>query len=488
MMAEFRPFLDREARRVHADPGALDGVLRRAERRRTWRRAAAGAVALAIAAGSLGLAYAAFRPDRETVPGGPVPGPSPSPDVPFIEVTNASATDGATEFAAAILSAGGSRAEVVENSDPDAAAAGEAEGGRRTTIFCHPTVEDVALALRDRFFPGAHLQGRIDPESILVAVGDDFIRDNRTMFENFMTARSFMTRRVEGNGAEAFLSDDAARQFAAGTNGLSLYGYTQGGRFSVAALHPGEDGTAVAVVEIVSHGTGVERLTVGDRDPDDGVPEILAAEVGVVPAPALPEVEAFVEGFLEARRLRSGAGTYLGEDARAAYASHERGLDLLGYAAGPGPIDARIVAYVKLSPERHRVAVRFDAGEEDSPVVWETLLIGWLGADRFVVLDAEHGLSRESDPPPPEDPEQAVAAFVLEELDAPYVGTCPERLPHEGGVPEGICSLRFEMGENRAVYRVGPPFSEWLGELELVRDEPGRWTVTRYEPLPLPGE
>jgi hypothetical protein len=491
-MSEFRPFLDREARRVHADPGALEAVLRRAERRRTWRRAAAGAVALAIAGGSLGLAYAAFRPDREARPARePVPGPTPIPQAmpgPSVLVTSASATEGAAEFAAAILTAAGSPPEVVDISYRDSAGAEDAEEAQGTTIFCHPTVEGLAVTLRDRFFPGADLQGRIDPDTIVVAVGDDFIRDNGTMFENFMTVRSFMTRRAEGNGAEAFLSDDAAREFAEGTNGLSLYGYTEGARFWVAALHPGEDDTAVAEVRIVAHGTGSERLTVGDRDPRDGVPEILAAEIGVLPGPALPEVEAFVEGFLDARRLRSGAGAYLGEDARTAYASHEGGLDLLGYAAGPGPVDARIVAYDKLSPDRHRVAVRFDAAGEDSPVVWETLLIGWLGADQFVVLDAERGLARESDSPPPEDPEQAVAAFVLEELDAPYVGTCPEGFGPDGSVPQGICSLRFETGEDRAVYRVGPPFSEWLGEVELARDDTGMWTVTRYEPFPPPGE
>ncbi len=98
-----------------------------------------------------------------------------------------------------------------------------------------------------------------------------------------------------------------------------------------------------------------------------------------------------MEGFLEARRQRSGAGTYLGEDARAAYASHERGLDLLGYAAGPGPVDARIVSYDKLSPDRHRVVIRFNVSGPNTPAVWETLLVGWGGGDVFVVIDAERG-------------------------------------------------------------------------------------------------
>jgi hypothetical protein len=391
-MSEFRPFLDREARQVHSDPGALDAVLRRAERRRTIRRAAAGAVALAIAGGSLGLAYAAFRPDRETGPTGPVPGPTPSvvPSADVIAglvISNGSSTEAAAEFAVAILGAKGVAPDVVVVSPSETHRA-------TTTIHCHPTRETEAAALRDRFFPGAELQGRIDPDSILVAIGDDFVRDNEALLANFMTVRSFMERRVEGAGAEVFLSDDAAGDYAEGP-GLSLYGYTVGARFRITALHPGEDGSATAVVRIDAGATGYETLTVGDHDPGDGVSEILAAELNEAPAPvvgpAFDEVEAFVEGFLEARRERSGAGTYLGEDARAAYASHERGLDLLGYAAGPGPVGARIVSYDKLSPDRHRVVIRFNVSGPDTPAVWETLLIGWGGGDVFVVIDAERG-------------------------------------------------------------------------------------------------
>jgi hypothetical protein len=105
--------------------------------------------------------------------------------------------------------------------------------------------------------------------------------------------------------------------------------------------------------------------------------------------PAFLEIRAFVNDFLQARRTASGAGTYLGEDARTAYAGHEGGLDLLGYATRADR--ARVVSYDKLSPDRHRVTVRFNVAGPDSGVVWETLLIGWLGGDAIVVLDAERG-------------------------------------------------------------------------------------------------
>jgi hypothetical protein len=400
-MSEIRPHLDREARRVHAHPRALDDVMRRAERRRAVRRVTSGIVALAVAGGSIGLAYAAFRPDREARPAGaPLPGPSTTPQATpthwvGILVTNASSKEGAAELAAARLGAEGVPPDVVDVSDRPATGAAEGEtAAGRTTIFCHPNVEDVARSLRDRLFPGAELQGRIDPETIVVSVGDDFVRRNESMLANFMTVRTFMSRRVQGSGAESFLSDDAARDYAEDP-GLSLYGYAVGARFQITALHLGVDVSARAVVRIEAGATGYETLTVGDNDPEDGVPEILAAELNEAPAPvvgpAFDEVRAFVEGFLEARRERSGAGTYLGADARAAYASHEQGLDLLGYAAGPGSVDARIVTYDKLSPDRHRVVIRFGVVRPDTPVVWETLLIAWEGGDVFVVLDAERG-------------------------------------------------------------------------------------------------
>jgi hypothetical protein len=399
MMSEFRPFLDRVASRVHADPGTLDAVLRRAERRRALRRVAAGAVALGIAAGSLGLAYAAFRPDREARPSGaPVPGPTTTPRaIPApvgVLLTNASRTEAAADLAAALLRSEG-MARWVDVSDREATGVAEGEAASaQTTIFCHPNAEDVARSLRDRFFPGAELQGRIDPDSILVAVGDDFVRDNEALLANFLTVRRFMARRVEGSGAEVFLSDDAALEYAEGISGLDLYGYTEGGLVDVTELHPSEDESVVAMVRILGPGTVSEALTVGDHDPENGQPEVLAAErlpAGGPQGPAFEEVRAFVDAFLESRRQASGAGTYLGEDARAAYASHERGLDLLGYATGADLIGARIVTYDKLSPKRHRVTIRFEVAGPKTPIVWETLIIWWEGGDVFVVLDAERG-------------------------------------------------------------------------------------------------
>jgi hypothetical protein len=393
-MSELRGPLDHEAGRVHADPRALDEVLHRAERRRHARRIATGAVALAVAGGSLGLAYAAFRPGTDPRPAGrPVPGPTPTPEVepaPLgVIVANGSDTEAAAEFAAALLAGEAVTPEAVVVSPP-------ATPRDVTTIHCHPAREEEALKLRDEFFPGAVLRPRIDPRTLLVIVGDDFVRDNRVMFEDYMTVRGFMDRRTQGSGAEAYLSEAAARDYAEGVGGLDLYAYAEGGRFQITSIFGTKDENSIVAVRLLGpNRTKVESITAGDAEPQDGRPEVLSAALAEGPkpgpAPTSDQVTAFVEAFLEARHDRSGAGTYLDEDARAAYAAHERGLDLLGYAAGPGPVEARIVAYDKLSPDRHRVAVRFDAAGEDPQVVWETLLIGWKGGDVLVVLDAERG-------------------------------------------------------------------------------------------------
>ncbi|MGH2674276.1 MAG: hypothetical protein ACRDKA_10615 [Actinomycetota bacterium] len=85
-------------------------------------------------------------------------------------------------------------------------------------------------------------------------------------------------------------------------------------------------------------------------------------------------VEAF-EDFCHANFQRLFRAMYLAtgdrheaEDlAQDAYASHERGLDLLGYATGPDLIDARIVTYDKLSPDRHRGGHPLQRGRTHHP-------------------------------------------------------------------------------------------------------------------------
>jgi hypothetical protein len=377
-MPDLRDFLDDEARRVRSEPGALGAVLDRASRRRRSKRIATGALALAVAAGGIGLAFAAFRPARQVEPGNvPVPGPRPSispVDITGLIVTNHTGIQGASEFAVAMMAAEGVVADVV---------AVPPEGrSERTAIYSHTLREEEAIDLRDRLFPGAELRPPIDPEVIEIRVGRDFIDARSSLFESFAVVRSFMTRRIEGGGAEAFLSEEAARQYTNGVGGLSLYGYAEEAPFfRITAISPNEEASAVASVTI---GDREEQLTLGRG-------EILAAElIGGPIGPTVGEVRAFVRGFLEARRETSGAGTYLGEEARHAYASHDGGLDLLRYAADPDLVNARVIRYTRLGPNRYEVLVRFNLSRPVEPLrVYELLTIERLGEDGFVVADAE---------------------------------------------------------------------------------------------------
>lgn len=375
-MPDLHDSLENEARRVLSEPGALGAVLERAGRRRRAKRIATGALALVVAGAGFGLAYAAFRPARQVEPGGvPVPGPSvsASPVIRAVIVINHSGIQGASQFASAVMAADGIVADVVvvpsEGSD------------ERTAIYCHPTREAEAIRLRNRFFPGADLRPRIDPEEIEIRVGQDFIDARRDLFELFIAVRSFMTRRLEGSGAEAFLSAKAARQYGSGD--LALYeGVADASFFSIQSIWPVADETAVALVQTDGQ---TERLTAGTAG---GRPVILEAEL--LPPGPYEEVRAFVEGFLKARREASGAGTYLGGDAREAYASHQDGLDLLRYAADQDLTDTRIVKYDRLSSRQHLVVVRFTVQRPDGSVTrtFELLTIEPLDGG-FVVADAK---------------------------------------------------------------------------------------------------
>jgi LytR cell envelope-related transcriptional attenuator len=71
-MGEFRDGLDAEARRVRAEPDALERLKARARRRRIRRQVGSGVAALAVAGAGFALAFTAFRE------GPPVPRATPS--------------------------------------------------------------------------------------------------------------------------------------------------------------------------------------------------------------------------------------------------------------------------------------------------------------------------------------------------------------------------------------------------------------------------
>jgi hypothetical protein len=90
----------------------------------------------------------------------------------------------------------------------------------------------------------------------------------------------------------------------------------------------------------------------------------------------------------------------------------------------------------------------------------------------------------ETPPQPRTTIDHALTGFVAYRFGAAYVGTCPQELPVDGDIPRGVCSRRVAGADGRAVYRVGHPFSEWVGEATLLRDASGSWTVASFEEYP----
>jgi hypothetical protein len=90
----------------------------------------------------------------------------------------------------------------------------------------------------------------------------------------------------------------------------------------------------------------------------------------------------------------------------------------------------------------------------------------------------------ETPPQPRTTIEQALAHFAADRFGVAYVGTCPQEFPADGEVPRGVCSGRLSGADGRALYRVGHPFSEWVGEATLVRDASGSWDVASFEEYP----
>jgi hypothetical protein len=99
----------------------------------------------------------------------------------------------------------------------------------------------------------------------------------------------------------------------------------------------------------------------------------------------------------------------------------------------------------------------------------------------FLLLDPGGADTR---PQPQNTIEQALTAFVGDRFGVGYVGGCPREFPADGEIPRGVCSARFSGADSRVVYRVGHPFSEWVGEATLVRDASGSWHVASFEEYP----
>ena len=88
-------------------------------------------------------------------------------------------------------------------------------------------------------------------------------------------------------------------------------------------------------------------------------------------------------------------------------------------------------------------------------------------------------------PPQPENTiEQALTRFVADRFGVGYVGRCPRQFPADGDIDWGVCTARYSGADGQIVYRVGHPFSEWVGVATLVRDASRSWHVASFEEYP----
>lgn len=84
-----------------------------------------------------------------------------------------------------------------------------------------------------------------------------------------------------------------------------------------------------------------------------------------------------------------------------------------------------------------------------------------------------------------QDPDEALDAFVIDELDSEHIGECPERLVGGEEPPRGICSIEMYRSAELVTFSLGLPFSEFFGEAVLTLDEDGFWSVDFVRAPPL---
>lgn len=84
-----------------------------------------------------------------------------------------------------------------------------------------------------------------------------------------------------------------------------------------------------------------------------------------------------------------------------------------------------------------------------------------------------------------DDPDEALAAFVRDELASEHIGECPSDLAPGEEPPTGICSFELYRSEELVTFLLGVPFSEGIGEAVLTRNEDGTWSAEFVQAPPL---
>lgn len=79
------------------------------------------------------------------------------------------------------------------------------------------------------------------------------------------------------------------------------------------------------------------------------------------------------------------------------------------------------------------------------------------------------------------DAEDALAAFVRDELGSTYIGECPASLAPDEEPPGGICSVELYRSAELVTFNIGPFAAEALGEAVITPDANGAWTLAFLE-------
>ena len=84
----------------------------------------------------------------------------------------------------------------------------------------------------------------------------------------------------------------------------------------------------------------------------------------------------------------------------------------------------------------------------------------------------------------PTDPDDALEAYIDDELGQPYIGACSD-YPDPDTIPAGLCSTELYRSLELVTFTLGVPFGEGIGEAVITPNEDGSWSVNFIELGPL---
>jgi hypothetical protein len=147
-----------------------------------------------------------------------------------------------------------------------------------------------------------------------------------------------------------------------------------------------------------------------------------------------------------------------------------RWLDRPGYVALVAALVAAIAAIIVLLI----VLLSGDGGGDGGPAATSTPP----ATPATPAASATHtGTPATATPARFDDPDDALDAYIRDQLDAEHLGECPQSIPPGGEAPRGVCSRELYRSEELLTALLGTPFSEFFAEAVLTLDEDGLWSI-----------